>query len=210
MKINTINKILKVQLKIFRFNKDTDYLPHYDTYKLDVAQDELMLDTMNRIKEIDGSFTYRSSCRHGVCGSCAIKVNGKATLACTQKVHELVDLFGDELTLEPQSKQRAYKDMVIDKKDYWDKYNSVSPYLLTNTEQSQNTPNIVSQEEVDLIDNTDACIQCGACYYSCPVIEVNPKFTGPAALLNAFRFNNDVSSYSCPCCYYYYAKQLNF
>ncbi len=86
--------------KVFRFNSETDYLPVYKDYTLDIAPGEVMLDVLNRIKwEHDGSFSYRRSCRHGICGSCAIKVNGKATLACKDRVSDLVETFGEDLVI---------------------------------------------------------------------------------------------------------------
>jgi len=183
----------KLTIKAFRFNKETDYLPHYDTFEMDVSEDELVLDVMNRIKwEHDGSFSYRRSCRHGICGSCAVKVNGKATLACKDRIFDLVDTFGEELIIDPQSKKRAYKDMVIDKADFWGKYDSVQPYLVADVEENPVAENKVSIEEAELVDEADYCIQCGACYYSCPAVEVNPDFVGPAAMVKAYRFNADV------------------
>jgi len=183
----------KLTIKAFRFNKDTDYLPHYDSFEMDVSEDELVLDVMNRIKwEHDGSFTYRRSCRHGICGSCAVKVNGKATLACKDRVSDLVELFGEELTIEPQDIKRAYKDMVIDKKNFWNKYNAVQPYLVANIDEFPTEENKVSIEENEKIDEADYCIQCGACFYSCPAVEVNPEYIGPAALVKAWRFNADI------------------
>jgi succinate dehydrogenase / fumarate reductase iron-sulfur subunit len=147
---------------------------------------------MNRIKwEHDGSFSYRRSCRHGICGSCAVKVNGKATLACKDRVSDLVELFGEELTIEPQDMKRAYKDMVIDKENFWNKYNSVQPYLVADIEEFPTEENIVSIEENEKIDEADYCIQCGNCFYSCPAVSVNPEYMGPAALVKAWRFNSD-------------------
>ena len=183
----------KITFKIFRFNKDTDYLPHYDTFELEVSKDELVLDVMNRIKwEHDGSFSYRRSCRHGICGSCAVKVNGKPTLACKDRVFDLVDIYGTELTIEPQDIKRAYKDMVIDKSNFWNKYNSVQPYLVANIDENPTQENIVSQDEAEQIDEADYCIACGSCFYACPVVEVNSEYVGPMALVKAYRFNADV------------------
>ena len=80
---------------------------------MDVSDDELVLDVMNRIKwEHDGSFSYRRSCRHGICGSCAVKVNGKGTLACKDRVADLVKIFGDELTIEPQRYDHRQKKLL--------------------------------------------------------------------------------------------------
>lgn len=182
----------KLTIKAFRFNKDTDYLPYYDTFEMEVTKDELMLDVMDRIKwEHDGSFTYRRSCRHGICGSCAVKVNGKATLACKDKAFDLVEIFGEELIIDPQSKKHAYKDMIIDKSDFWKKYDSIKPYLIDDIVEHPTEENKVSIEDNDKIDESDLCIQCGACYYSCPAVEVNENFVGPAALVKAWRFNAD-------------------
>ncbi len=183
----------KIKVKVFRFNKDTDYLPHYDTIDMVVNKDELVLDVMNRIKwEHDGSFSYRRSCRHGICGSCAVKVNTKPTLACKDRVFDLIDLYGTELTIEPQDIKRAYKDMVIDKENFWSKYDFVQPYLVADIEQFPTSENIVSQEDAEAIDEADYCIACGSCFYACPAVEVNPEYVGPMALTKAWRFNADV------------------
>ncbi|OPX26893.1 MAG: succinate dehydrogenase [Campylobacteraceae bacterium 4484_166] len=182
-----------ITFKIFRFDKKTDYLPHYDTIKMKVNDDELVLDIMNRIKwEHDGSFSYRRSCRHGICGSCAVKVNGKGTLACKDRVSDLIKIFGDELIIEPQDIKRAYKDMIIDKKNFWSKYNDVQPYLVTKVDEFPTKENIVTIEQNEKIDEADYCIQCGVCFYSCPAVEVNEDYLGPAALTKAWRFNADV------------------
>ena len=183
----------KLTFKVFRFNSETDYLPTYKTYELEVRSDEVMLDVLNKIKwEKDGSFSYRRSCRHGICGSCAIKVNGKATLACKDRVSDLVEIFGEELTIDPQDKKRAIKDMVINKSNFWDKYNSVKPYLTATIDEAPQKENLVPPKMADMIDDADYCIQCGNCFYSCPAIEANPEYIGPAALALAYRFNADV------------------
>ncbi len=183
----------KVTFKVFRFNGDTDILPYYKEYQIEVSQEDVVLDILNKIKwEHSGSLSYRRSCRHGICGSCAVKVNNKGVLACKERVFDLIDLFGTEMTIDPLSKERAVKDLVIDKKDFWEKYDSVQPYLVAEVESNPEKENIVSPKEADQLLEADYCIQCGACYYSCPVIDVNPEYIGPAAFAKAFRFNSDV------------------
>jgi succinate dehydrogenase / fumarate reductase iron-sulfur subunit len=183
----------KMTFKVFRFNSETDYLPTYKDYTLEVKPGEVMLDILNRIKwEHDGSFSYRRSCRHGICGSCAIKVNGKATLACKDRVSDLVETFGDDLVIEPQDTKRAIKDMVINKSDFWEKYNTVEPFLKATIDEAPQKENLVSPEEAEQIDEADYCIQCGNCYYSCPAVGANPDYLGPAALALTYRFNADV------------------
>jgi len=182
----------KVTIKAFRFNAETDYLPYTKEYEMEVGKDELILDVMNRIKwEHDGSFSYRRSCRHGICGACAIKVNGKATLACKQNAMELLDLFNNEITLEPSSKKRAVKDMIIDKSDFWEKHAAVKPYVVAEIDPRPESESIQTIAQFDAMLDSDLCIQCGACHYSCPALEVNEDYLGPAALNAAFRFTSD-------------------
>ncbi len=183
----------KLLFNVFRFNSETDYLPHYDKIEMEVGSGEVVLDVLNRIKwEHDGSFSYRRSCRHGICGSCAVKVNGKATLACKDRVEDLVEIFGEELTIEPQNKSRAIKDMVIDKKDFWTKYNTVEPYLKAEIDEAPKSENLVAPHIAEKIDEADYCIQCGNCYYACPAVQANEDYLGPAALALTYRFNADV------------------
>ncbi|RLA67972.1 MAG: succinate dehydrogenase [Epsilonproteobacteria bacterium] len=182
----------KITLKTFRFNAETDYLPYYKHYEMEVGKDELILDLLNRIKwEHDGSFSYRRSCRHGICGACAIKVNGKATLACKQNALELVALFGDELLIEPSSTKRVIKDMIIDKSDFWEKHAAVKPYVVSNVDPRPEAESKQSIAEFNNFLDSDLCVQCGACHYSCPALEVNDAFLGPAALNAAYRFTVD-------------------
>ncbi|UPT78501.1 succinate dehydrogenase iron-sulfur subunit [Sulfurovum sp. XGS-02] len=182
----------KVTIKAFRFNAETDYLPYTKQYEMEVGKDDLILDLMNRIKwEHDGSFSYRRSCRHGICGACAIKVNGKAVLACKQNAIELLDLFDNDITLEPSSKKRAIKDMIIDKSDFWEKHAAIKPYVVADVDPHPTEETKQSIAEFNNFLDSDLCIQCGACHYSCPALEVNPEFFGPAAFAAAYRFTVD-------------------
>ncbi|QOP45596.1 succinate dehydrogenase/fumarate reductase iron-sulfur subunit [Sulfurimonas paralvinellae] len=183
----------QVNFKVFRFNADEDYLPYYEDYSMEVTSEEVVLDILNRIKwDHDGSFSYRRSCRHGICGACAIKVNGRSTLACKESMNDMVDLFGSELTIEPLSIKRVVKDMIIDKGDFWEKHEAVQPYLVADIDENPETENLVSPEDADALDDADLCIQCGACHYACPAVAINEEFFGPAAFAAAYRFSADV------------------
>jgi succinate dehydrogenase / fumarate reductase iron-sulfur subunit len=183
----------KVNFKVFRFNADEDYLPYYEDYTMEVTSEEVVLDILNRIKwDHDGSFSYRRSCRHGICGACAIKVNGRSTLACKESMNDMVELFGNELTIEPLSIKRAVKDMIIDKTDFWEKHDAVEPYLVSDIDENPECENLVSPNDAEQLDEADLCIQCGACHYACPAVEVNDDFFGPAAFAAAYRFEADV------------------
>jgi succinate dehydrogenase / fumarate reductase iron-sulfur subunit len=192
MSANTITT-QKVNFKVFRFNADEDYLPYYEDYNMEVTSEEVVLDILNRIKwDHDGSFSYRRSCRHGICGACAIKVNGRSTLACKESMNDMVELFGNELTIEPLSIKRAVKDMVVDKGDFWEKHDAIHPYLISDVDEHPEHEHIVTPEEAEELNEADLCIQCGACHYACPVVEVNEDFFGPAAFAKAYRFEADV------------------
>ncbi len=192
MSTNTITT-QKVNFKVFRFNADDDYLPYYEDYTMEVTSEEVVLDILNRIKwDHDGSFSYRRSCRHGICGACAIKVNGRSTLACKERMNDMVDLFGNELTIEPLSIKRAVKDMIIDKADFWNKHDAIHPYLISDVEEHPEHEHLVSPDEAEQLLEADLCIQCGACHYACPVVEINEDFFGPAAFAKAYRFEADV------------------
>ena len=183
----------KVNFKVFRFNADEDYLPYYENYEMDVTSEEVVLDILNRIKwDNDGSFSYRRSCRHGICGTCAIKVNGRSTLACKESMTNMIEYFGNELTLEPLSKTRAVKDLIIDKGDFWAKNDAIHPYLVSHIDEHPEMECAVTPEQANALNDADLCIQCGACHYACPVVEVNEEFFGPAAFAKAYRFEADV------------------
>ncbi|ADR34236.1 succinate dehydrogenase subunit B [Sulfuricurvum kujiense DSM 16994] len=186
-------KSQQVTFKVFRFNEETDYLPYYNTYTLDVTHEEVVLDILNRIKwDHDGSLSYRRSCRHGICGVCSIKVNGKGILACKSRLFDLVEVFGNEITIEPLSTKRAIKDLIIDKKDFWDNHAAIKPYLVSEIEEHPAQEHLVSPHDAEKLLEADYCIQCGACHYSCPALEVNDSFFGPAAFAAAYRFSADV------------------
>lgn len=183
----------KVNFKVFRFNADEDYLPYYENYDMEVTSEEVVLDILNRIKwDHDGSFSYRRSCRHGICGACAIKVNGRSTLACKERMNDMIELFGNELTIEPLSIKRAVKDMIIDRGDFWEKHDAIHPYLISDVQEHPEHEHLVTPEEAERLLESDLCIQCGACHYACPVVEINEDFFGPAAFAKAYRFESDV------------------
>ncbi|MEA2111369.1 MAG: succinate dehydrogenase/fumarate reductase iron-sulfur subunit [Campylobacterota bacterium] len=182
-----------ITFKVFRFNAETDYLPYYKEYQMEVTSEEVVLDILNRIKwEFDGTFSYRRSCRHGICGACAVKINGKGVLACKERMNDIIELFGTELTIDPLSEKRAVKDMIIDKEDFWVKHEEVKPYLISHIEEHPEMECAVTPEQAEELLESDLCIQCGLCHYSCPALEENEAFFGPAAFAKAYRFNADV------------------
>lgn len=185
----------KIIFKIFRYDPDASTLYRYDSFKIECDPFDQLLDILIRIKEEHSpGLAFRKSCRHGICGSCAVKVNNKPVLACKTSVFSLADEFGAELTVDPLEINRVVKDLIIDKDDYWQKYLSIEPYtsLIEGPEDSA----FLKQNIIEAVADADYCIQCGACYYVCPVVKVLPEYLGPSAFTKAYRFEMDPRDYS--------------
>ena len=118
-----------ITFKIKRYNPEKQAEPYFEEFQLDVQDDLTLLDCMNEIKwTLDGSLTYRMSCRSAICGSCAVKANGHAILACQRQVRHLVK-DDDTIVLEPLGNMKPIKDLAVDFKPFWDKIDKVKPYL---------------------------------------------------------------------------------
>ena len=139
---------------------------------------------------MDGTLTYRMSCRSAICGSCAMKGNGHALLACQKQAAHLLKDGSDTITIEPLGNMPVIKDLATDFKQFWDKVDQVKPYL-QNNEKPPEKEREQSPHQFRMIDDATTCIMCGACYSDCNVLEVDKNFLGPAALAKAQRFVGD-------------------
>ncbi|MDR1451531.1 MAG: succinate dehydrogenase/fumarate reductase iron-sulfur subunit [Helicobacteraceae bacterium] len=183
----------EIVLRVFRFNAEFDVLPAYNDFALKVAQSETLLDALNRIKaETDATLSYRRSCRHGICGSCAVVVENQAALACKANLFDFADRYGEILTIDPLDKSLAIKDLIVDKTRFWESYRAVSPWLETPADDAPTQENLIAPETADRLNGADACIECGICFYGCPVVAANECFLGPAALTKTYRFVADI------------------
>lgn len=145
---------------------------------------ERVLDGLARIKDtLDGTLTFRRSCAHGVCGSCAMKINNRNALACQTLMKDMPE----HVTIEPVPALRVIKDLVVDMDIFFDKNDQVLPYLI-NDEPICDRERTQSPEEQELIVESITCIMCGACTTSCPSFWHNGNYLGPSALLKAYRF----------------------
>ena len=175
----------QITLKLFRYNPETDTKPHYDTFTLEAEPTDRVLDLMENVKGYqDGSLSFRRSCAHGVCGSCAMRINGQNMLACKTLVQ---DLKTNKITVEPILGLPVLKDMIVDMDPFFDHYKSVMPYFV-NDDSAPAQERIQSIEERERFDDTTKCILCGACTTSCPSFWSNDEYVGPAAIVNAHRF----------------------
>jgi succinate dehydrogenase / fumarate reductase iron-sulfur subunit len=182
---------MKITLKIQRFNPDTDDAPYVASYTVEVSPNERLLDALMQIKRFqDGSLGFRKSCAHGVCGSDAMRINGKDGLACKTLIKEVAEKDGDVVTVEPLRYMTVLRDLIVDQSDFFKKYRSVSPFLI-NDEPVLEKERLQSQEERLRFDDTTNCILCASCYSACPILEDNNRFLGPAAIAQSYRFNAD-------------------
>lgn len=182
---NTNGARRTAQVRVQRFNPDTDRKPYLQTFTVEVTQGMTLLDALHQIKtQQDGSLTYRRSCRHAICGSCAMSVNGHNMLVCEQPLTDHLDGRG-RVTIRPLAYLPIIKDLVVDRTSFWEQYLRVKPWLIP----PENIPEQefrMSPEEVAALNNAEQCIMCGACYSGCTVVALNKKYIGPHALLKAF------------------------
>ena len=182
---------MKIILKIQRYNPGTDDSPHYQSYTVDVDPNERLLDALMQIKRFqDGSLGFRKSCAHGVCGSDAMRINGKDGLACKTLIKDVTEIEGETITVEPLRYMKVQRDLIVDQIEFFEKYREVKPFLI-NDEPVKEKERLQSQEERLQFDDTTNCILCASCYSACPILEDQPTFIGPAAIAQAYRFNAD-------------------
>lgn len=175
----------KVNAEILRYNPDKDEKPYWQAYEVIIDADATILDILNEIHwRLDGSLAYRRSCRSAICGSCAMKVNGRNILACETSLYKFK---GKKLRIEPLPGFRIIKDLVVDLDKFFAKLQRIKPYLLLN-KPLPDKEFVQSPEEFEEIREACMCILCGACTSSCPSLWANEDYLGPAALLKAYRF----------------------
>jgi len=177
---------MNVTIKLFRFNPEVDKKWHYETYTLEADPTDRVLDLIERIKGYDdGTLSFRRSCAHGVCGSDAMRINGRNRLACKTLVREL----GDKITVEPMMGLKVIKDMIVDMGPFFENYKKVLPYFINDSPlPADGKERLQSPEQRARFDETTKCILCAACTTSCPSFWASDEYLGPAALVAAHRF----------------------
>jgi succinate dehydrogenase / fumarate reductase iron-sulfur subunit len=174
--------------RIYRFDPDSGDNPRVDVYELDMAAcGPMVLDALIKIKnEIDPTLSFRRSCREGICGSCAMNIDGLNTLACTKSCNELDD---GEVRVYPLPHMPVVKDLIPDLTQFYAQYAQVKPWLTTQSAAPADRERHQSKEDQEKIDRPSACILCACCSTSCPSYWWNSdKYLGPAALLAAYRW----------------------
>jgi succinate dehydrogenase / fumarate reductase iron-sulfur subunit len=179
------------RFEIYRYDPDTGANPRLDVFWVDTAQcGPMVLDALIRIKnETDSTLTFRRSCREGVCGSCAMNVDGQNTLACTRA---LGDCATDTVRIYPLPHQTVIKDLVPDQTRFFAQYASIKPWLQTESPTPPDRERRQSREERARLDGLYECILCACCATACPSYWWNgERYLGPASLLQAYRWIAD-------------------
>ncbi|EFJ32785.1 hypothetical protein SELMODRAFT_86191 [Selaginella moellendorffii] len=179
--------------QVYRYNPQDGKSPHLQEYKVDISNCVMMLDVLFEIKnKHDSSITFRRSCREGVCGSCAMNINGKNCLACLTKVDRDEDGIASTVVL-PLPHMFVIKDLVVDMTYFYQQYKSIEPWLKTKTQKEDGQKEFLqTKEERAKLDGMWECILCACCNTSCPSYWWNtPTFPGPAILLQAYKMIAD-------------------
>ena len=181
---------MEVAVKIKRFNRESGSGPYYEDFKVECEEHEMVLDALIKIREYqDQSLALRCSCRSAICGSCAMRVNGHAGLACNTKITDALSR-SDTIVVEPMGNTSVIKDLVVDAKPFWERINKIQPWL-SPTGPTPDHEYIVDNSAMLALNQVMGCIMCGACVSDCTVLEVDKRFLGPAALAKALRFAGD-------------------
>jgi succinate dehydrogenase/fumarate reductase iron-sulfur protein len=177
-------------LKIYRFDPEKNNKPYIQTYQVNLNEcGPMVLDVLIKIKnEQDSSLTFRRSCREGICGSCAMNIDGKNTLACTQKIDKNK---ASAIQIYPLPHMYVIKDLVPDLTHFYNQYKSIQPWLKRKKNDNKNLTkeNLQTKEDRQKLDGLYECILCASCSTSCPSYWWNSeKYLGPAILLQAYRW----------------------
>src|SRR5437899_6791899 len=179
-----------ITLNVTRYRPEKDRAPTTQTYVVPYRQDWVVLDALNHIKDqMDGTLSYRWSCRMGVCGSCGMMVNGTPKLTCAAFLR---DYYPQEIRVEPLVNFPIIRDLVIDMTDFMDKLKSVKPWIIRKDEKPVSEGEYLqTPAELEAFHQFTQCINCMLCYAACPVYGLEPDFVGPAAIALAHRYNLD-------------------
>jgi fumarate reductase iron-sulfur subunit len=182
----------KIILEVARYSPEQDTKPCFATYEVPVHKEWVVLDALNYIKDkVDGSLTYRWSCRMGICGSCGMMVNGEPKLTCATFLSSYAH-NGNKIRVEPLRYFPVVRDLVTELSDFLVKLKKVKPWLIRkDTVPLSQGEFLQTPEQLDYYKQFSMCINCTLCYSACPVVGLDPKFVGPAAIALAQRYNLD-------------------
>ncbi|MET7439745.1 succinate dehydrogenase iron-sulfur subunit [Streptomyces sp. NPDC004082] len=173
--------------RIRRYNPEISAEATWEDFQLEIDPKERVLDALHKIKwDLDGTLTFRRSCAHGICGSDAMRINGKNRLACKTLIKDINP--EKPITVEAIKGLTVLKDLVVDMDPFFQAYRDVMPFLITKETNEPTRERLQSAEDRERFDDTTKCILCAACTSSCPVFWNDGQYFGPAAIVNAHRF----------------------
>lgn len=182
----TASHLITVTFRIRRFNPEVSDQAVWEDFQIDMDPKERVLDGLHKIKwELDGTLTFRRSCAHGICGSDAMRINGRNRLACKTLIKDISP--EKPITVEPIKGLTVLKDLIVDMEPFFQAYRDVMPFLIT-TGNEPTRERLQSAADRERFDDTTKCILCAACTSSCPVFWNDGQYFGPAAIVNAHRF----------------------
>ncbi len=179
-----------ITLEVARYSPERDTKPALERFEVPLRPEWVILDALNYIKDkVDGSLTFRWSCRMGVCGSCGMMVNGEPKLTCAT----FLDKYeGKTVRVEPLRYFPVVRDLVTELSDFMRKLKRAKPWLIRRTEKPlAEGEYLQTPEQLDTYKQFSMCINCTLCYAACPVYGLDAEFIGPAALALAQRYNLD-------------------
>ena len=178
-----------ITLRVSRYRPESETQPTVQEYEVPLRKEWAVLDGLNYIKDhLDGTLSYRWSCRMGICGSCGMTVNGEPKLTCGTF---LVDYAEGPVRVEPLHNFPVIRDLVVEIGDFMRKLPTVSPWLVAAEEPPPDGEYLQSPDQMDAYKQYSMCINCMLCYSACPVYGLDPDFLGPAAIALAQRYNLD-------------------
>ena len=178
-----------ITMQVTRYRPDTDQSPTIQEYAVPLRKEWAVLDGLNYIKDrLDGTLSFRWSCRMGICGSCGMMVNGNPALTCGTFLH---DFAPGPVRVEPLTNFPVIRDLVVSIDDFLRKLPTVRPWLIREDETVEDVEFLQTPGELDNYKQFSMCINCMLCYAACPVYAAEPDFLGPAAIALAQRYNLD-------------------
>ncbi len=184
--------VKQVRFRVRRFEPGKDVAPRWEEYAIPAPPGMTVLDGLWKVKELHApTLAWRSSCRMGICGSCAMLINGRARLACNTQIREL---GSDVVAIGPLPNFRIIKDLVPDLFPMFETHRDLSPYLVREDPQEQDDPTgeyWQTPHELERYLQFSYCIKCGCCMAACPTVATDPVYAGPMPLSQAQRYNND-------------------
>jgi fumarate reductase iron-sulfur subunit len=180
----------QIALEVTRFSPERDKAPSVQSFDVPLRKEWVVLDALNYVKDkVDGSLSFRWSCRMGVCGSCGMMVNGEPKLTCATF---LTDYAPGPVRVEPLKNFPVMRDLIVEITDFLEKLSKVKPWLIRKKEKAPSEGEYLqTPEQLDTYKQFSMCINCLLCYAACPVYGLDPLFAGPAALALAQRYNMD-------------------